>query len=197
MKKVILIVLIAFLFAGCGKKEKGIVNVENKSSYPIEFEFAQNYESKMIILQPNDSIDCVWERYFHCIIKKPSTNILKKQETKEKILILNNDKLYSYTVQNEVCKLIMQDNNQSLLALPTNSPTDSITLNKGQSNIKSFRPLSIENVIFDKNITIDSDQYLQFEREENRFYYKKNNGTDLLIFEVKISENNIIIFRVN
>jgi len=197
MKKVILIVLIAFLFAGCGKKEKGIVNVENKSSYPIEFEFAQNYESKMIILQPNDSIDCVWERYFHCIIKKPSINILKKQETKEKILILNNDKLYSYTVQNEVCKLIMQDNNQSLLALPTDSPTDSITLNKGQSNIKSFRPLSVENVIFDKNITIDSDQYLQFEREENRFYYKKNNGTDLLIFEVKISENNIIIFRVN
>lgn len=198
MKKLVLIVLIAILFVGCGKKEKGIVTIENKSSYPIEFEFAQNYESKMITLQPNNSIDCAWERYFHFIINKPSINILKKQETKEKIVILNNDNLYSYTVQNGVCNLTMLDNNQFLLALPTNSPTDSITLNKGQSNIKTFRSLSVQNVIFDKNITIGTDQYLQFKRDGNLFYYKKTSGDySIAIIKVEISGNNIIIFKIN
>lgn len=198
MKKLVLIALIAVLFVGCGKKEKGIVTIENKSSYPIEFEFAQNYESKMITLQSNNAIDCAWEHYFHCIIKKPSTNILKKQETKEKIVILNNDNLCSYTVKNGVCDLIMLDNNQSLLALPTNSPTDSITLNKGQSNIKTFRSLSVQNVIFNKNITIGTDQYLQFKRDGNLFYYEKTSGDySIVIIKVEISGNNIIISKIN
>ena len=92
----------------------------------------------------------------------------------------------------------MLDNNQFLLALPTNSPTDSITLNKGQSNIKTFRSLSVQNVIFDKNITIGTDQYLQFKRDGNLFYYKKTSGDySIAIIKVEISGNNIIIFKIN
>lgn len=179
MKKIVLILLCTLsLFISCGKKEKGVMTIENKSSHVLDIEFAQNYSSEFIKLQPNDSISRSWERYFHCIIEKPSTNILKRQQTKEKITIFDNDNLYSYTVINGVCPLKILDENQFILAQAVGVPVDSINITQGNNTIKTFIPLSIKNIIFDtsETIVIGGSTYKKIEKIGNDYFFNEDLG---------------------
>lgn len=198
MKKIVFVGLIALLFISCGKVEKGSITIENKSTHEVVIEFAQNYSSEFITLQPSDSISRSWERYFHCIIEKPSTNILKRQQTKEKITILNNDNLYTYTVINGVCPLKMLDNNQSILASSTYTVESFFELPQKTSKIKTFRPLSVKNIIFDKGASFDIDgvAYYPIEKKKDGFYYfNKDIGGNLSSKRINIDfvDNEIII----
>ncbi|UTC92528.1 hypothetical protein [Treponema denticola] len=179
MKKIVLILLCTLsLFISCGKKEKGVMTIENKSSHVLDIEFAQNYSSEFIKLQPNDSISRSWERYFHCIIEKPSTNILKRQQTKEKITIFDNDNLYSYTVINGVCPLKILDENQFILAQAVGVPVDSINITQGNNTIKTFIPLSIKNIIFDtsETIVIGGSTYKKIEKIGDDYFLNEDLG---------------------
>ena len=178
MKKIVLVGLIALLFGGCGKVEKGSITIENKSTHEVVIEFAQNYSSEFITLQPSDSISRSWERYFHCIIEKPSTNILKRQQTKEKITIFDNDNLYSYTVINGVCPLKILDGNQFILAQAVGVPADSIDIAQEDNTIKTFTPLSIKNIIFDtsETIVIGGSTYKKIEKIGDDYFLNENHG---------------------
>lgn len=177
MKKIILVVLCAIsMFTSCGKKEKGVMTIENKSSQTVYIEFAQNYSSKFLTLQPNDITSCSWERYFHCIIEKPSTNILKRQQTKEKITIFDKDNLYSYTIINGVCPLKILDENQFILAQAVGVPVDSINITQGNNTIKTFIPLSAKKIIFDtsETIVIGGTTYKKIEKSGDDYFFNEN-----------------------
>ena len=198
MKKIVLVGLIALLFISCGKVETGSITIENKSTHEVVIEFAQNYSSEFITLQPSNSISRSWERYFHCIIEKPSTNILKRQQTKEKITILNNDNLYTYIVKNGVCPLKMLDDNQSILASSTYTVESFFWLPQKTSEIKTFQPLSLKNIIFDKGVSFDIDgvTYYTIEKKKDGFYYfNKDIGGNLSSKRINIDfvDNEIII----
>lgn len=188
MKKIVLVGLIALLFGGCGKVEKGSITIENKSTHEVVIEFAQNYSSEFITLQPSDSISRSWERYFHCIIEKPNTNILKRQQTKEKITILDNDNLYSYTVRNSVCPIKILDGNQFILAQSVGVPVESILINQGDNTIKTFRPLSVKNIIFDKGVSFDIDgvTYYPIEKKGKFYYFNKVKDGKLEVKKINI-----------
>ena len=179
MKKIILVVLCAIsMFTSCGKKEKGVMTIENKSSKTVYIEFAQNYSSEFLTLQPNEIASRSWERYFHCIIEKPSTNILKRQQTKEKITIFDNDNLYSYNIINGVCPLKILDENQFILAQAVGVPVDSINITQGDNPIKTFIPLSIKNIIFDtsETIVIGGSTYKKIEKIGDDYFLNENQG---------------------
>ncbi|MGI5060546.1 hypothetical protein E4N89_06120 [Treponema denticola] len=179
MKKIVLILLCALsLFISCGKKEKGVMTIENKSSHVLDLEFAQNYSSEFIKLQPNDSISRSWDRYFHCIIEKPSTNILKRQQTKEKIIIFDKDNLYSYTIINGVCPLKILDENQFILAQAVGVPVDSINITQGNNTIKTFIPLSVKKIIFDtsETIVIGGSTYKKIEKIGDDYFLNEDLG---------------------
>ena len=200
MKKIVFVGLIALLLISCGKIEKGSITIENKSTHEVDIEFAQNYSSEFIKLQPNDSISRSWERYFHCIIEKPSTNILKRQQTKEKITILNNDNLYSYTIINGVCPLKILDGNQFILAQAGGVPVGSINIAQGNNPpIKTFTPLSIKNIILssDETFTIGSTTYKKIEKTEDGYFLNENQGGSLKRSKIHISlNNNTIIISI-
>ena len=201
MKKIVLILLCAIsMFTSCGKKEKGVMTIENKSSKTVYIEFAQNYSSEFITLQPSDSISRSWERYFHCIIKNPSTNILKRQQTKEKITIFDNDNLYSYTVINGVCPLKLLDENQFVLAQAVGVPVGSINIAQGNNPpIKTFIPLSIKNIILssDETFTIGSTTYKKIEKIGDDYFLNENQGGSLKRSKIHISlNNNTIIISI-
>ena len=179
MKKIVLIILCAIsMFTSCGKKEKGVMTIENKSSQTVYIEFAQNYSSEFLTLQPNDITSCSWERYFHCIIEKPSTNILKRQQTKEKITIFDKDNLYSYTIINGVCPLKILDENQFILAQAVGVPVDSINITQGNNTIKTFIPLSVKNIILssDETFTIGSTTYKKIEKIGDDYFLNEDLG---------------------
>lgn len=179
MKKIILVVLCAIsMFTSCGKKEKGVMTIENKSSKTVYIEFAQNYSSEFLTLQPNEIASRSWERYFHCIIEKPSTNILKRQQTKEKITIFDNDNLYSYNIINGVCPLKILDENQFILAQAVGVPVDSINITQGDNPIKTFIPLSIKNIILssDETFTIGSTTYKKIEKIGDDYFFNEDLG---------------------
>lgn len=192
MKKIVFVGLIALLLISCGKVEKGSITIENKSTHEVVIEFAQNYSSEFITLQPSDSISRSWERYFHCIIEKPSTNILKRQQTKEKITVLNNDNLYSYTIINGVCPLKILDGNQFILAQAGGVPVGSINIAQGNNPIKTFIPLSVKNVIFDTNetVTIGSSMY-RIEKIGDD-YFLNNNNIDIIQIKIFFASDNVI-----
>lgn len=200
MKKIVLILLCAIsMFTSCGKKEKGVMTIENKSSKTVYIEFAQNYSSEFLTLQPNDITSRSWERYFHCIIKKPSTNILKRQQTKEKITIFDNDNLYSYTVINGVYPLKLLDENQFILAQAVGVPVDSINITQGNNTIKTFIPLSIKNIIFDtsETIVIGGATYKKIEKIGDDYFFNENQSGALKRSKVHISlNNNTIIISI-
>lgn len=175
----------ALLFVGCGKIEKGVMTIENKSTHLVNIKFAQNYSSEFITLQPNDSINRSWERYFHCIIENPSINILKKQQTKEKITISNNDKLYTYKVINGVSPLKMLDNNQSILASSMYTVEDFFELTQKNSEIKTFKAISIENIIFDKGGTVNVNglNYDQITKKGDSFFFYSKDGEGNLVIK--------------
>lgn len=200
MKKIVFVWLIALLFFGCGKVEKGSITIENKSTHEVDIEFAQNYSSEFIKLQSGDSISCSWERYFHCIIEKPSTNILKRQQTKEKITILNNDNLCTYTVRNgipDLTMLEMIDETKSILAQPDGTPTNSITLNPGVSTVNNFVPLSIKNIVFNKGtpFTVAGHSYYPIEKKGEFYYFNQLKAGKLETKKINIDfiGNEIII----
>ena len=178
MKKIVFVGLIALLLISCGKIEKGSITIENKSTHEVDIEFAQNYSSEFIKLQSGDSISRSWERYFHCIIQKPNTNILKRQQTKEKITIFDNDNLYSYTVINGVCPLKILDGNQFILAQYVGVPVGSINIAQGNNPIKTFRPLSVKNIIFDtsETIVIGGSTYKKIEKIGDDYFLNENQG---------------------
>lgn len=188
MKKIVFVGLIALLLISCGKIEKGSITIENKSTHEVDIEFAQNYSSEFIKLQSGDSISRSWERYFHCIIQKPSTNILKRQQTKEKITIFNNDKLYTYTVKNGVCPLKMLDNNQSILASSTYTVASFFMLPQTTSQIKTFRSLSVKNIIFDKGVSfnIDGNTYYPIEKRGDFYYFNELKDGKLEVKKINI-----------
>lgn len=188
MKKIVFVWLLALLFISCGKVEKGSITIENKSTHEVVIEFAQNYSSEFITLQPNDTTSRSWERYFHCIIEKPSTNILKRQQTKEKITILDNDNLYSYTVRNSVCPIKILDGNQFILAQSVGVPVESIFINQGDNTIKAFRPLSVKNIIFDKGVSFDIDgvTYYPIEKKGEFYYFNKVKDGKLEVKKINI-----------
>ena len=200
MKKIVLILLCALsLFVSCGKKEKGVMTIENKSSHVLDIEFAQNYSSEFIKLQPNDSISRSWDRYFHCIIEKPSTNILKRQQTKERITIFDNANLYSYTVINGVCPLKILDENQFILAQAVGVPVDSINITQGNNTIKTFIPLSVKKIIFDtsETIVIGGSTYKKIEKSGDDYFLNENQGGALKRSKIHISlNNNTIIISI-
>ena len=188
MKKIVFVGLIALLLISCGKIEKGSITIENKSTHEVDIEFAQNYSSEFIKLQSGDSISRSWERYFHCIIQKPSTNILRRQQTKEKITIFNNDKLYTYTVKNGVCPLKMLDNNQYILASSTYTVESFFELPQKTSEIKTFRPLSVKNIIFDKgaSFNFDGNTYYPIEKRGDFYYFNELKGGKLEVKKINI-----------
>lgn len=178
MKKAILVGLIFVLVISCGRIERGVIIIENKSTYSVDIEFAQNYSSEFITLSPNALTERSWERYFFCFIKNTNKHILKKKETKEKITIFNNDRLLTYKVMNGVPDLTMLellDKNQFILALPDGTPTNSIILNTGLSTINTFVPLSSKNMVFDKGtpFTIGRDTYYPIEKKGEIYYFNK------------------------
>ena len=188
MKKIVLVGLIALLIGGCGKVEKGSITIENKSTHEVVIEFAQNYSSEFITLQPSDLISRSWERYFHCIIEKPSTNILKRQQTKEKITIFDNDNLYSYTVINGVCPLKILDENQFILAQAVGAPVDSINITQGNNTIKTFKPLSVKKIIFDtsETIVIGGSTYKKIEKMGDDYFFNYEKNGKLETAQIKI-----------
>ena len=192
MKKIVLVGLIALLFISCGKVEKGSITIENKSTHEVVIEFAQNYSSEFITLQPSDSISRSWERYFHCIIEKTSTNILKRQQTKEKITILNNDNLCSYTIINGVCPLKILDGNQFILAQAGGVPVGSINIAQGNNPIKTFIPLSVKNVIFDTNETVNIGSSVYRIEKIGDDYFLNNNNIDIIQIKIFFASDNVI-----
>ena len=192
MKKIVFVGLIALSFISCGKVEKGSITIENKSTHEVVIEFAQNYSSEFITLQPSDSISRSWERYFHCIIEKPSTNILKRQQTKEKITILNNDNLYSYTIINGVCPLKILDGNQFILAQAGGVPVGSINIAQGNNPIKTFIPLSVKNVIFDTNETVNIGGSMYRIEKIGDDYFLNNNNIDIIQIKIFFASDNVI-----
>ena len=178
MKKIVLLGLITFLIISCGKIEMGVITIENKSTHSVDVEFTQNYSSEFITLLPNTLVERSWKKYFFCFIKNTNKNLLKKKETKEKITIFDNDRLYTYKVMNGVPDLTMLellDENQFILALPDGTPTNSIILNPGLSTISTFVPLSAKNMVFDKGtpFTIGRDTYYPIEKKGEIYYFNK------------------------
>ncbi|WP_024751922.1 hypothetical protein [Treponema phagedenis] len=198
MKKMIFVGLIVLLLGGCGKVEKGRITIENKSSYEIEIEFAQNYSSKIIKLQSGDSIDRSWERYFHCIIQKPSINILKKQQTKEKITISDKNDLVSYRIINNLPKSIkvngetmelnirLLDEKQYLLSQNSKYVNYiDVDAKKPYNDITLFRPITKDNIFImclDKN------------NDEAKFNFKYKNETSPKTYRV-IEKNEDLLFQ--
>jgi|GEM_PF-767050 len=172
MKKIVFVGLIALLFGGCGKIEKGSITIENKSTHEVDIEFAQNYSSEFIKLQSGDSISRSWERYFHCIIQKPSTNILKRQQTKEKITIFNNDDLYKVKVCNFLdCPVTLQDNQEYIFADEASKnwiPEITIDAKKLNHFIYLFRKLVKSNIIIK-----ETSQKLIYDNIEYTYEIKK------------------------
>jgi hypothetical protein len=196
MKKIVFIILCTLsLFTSCDKKEKGVITIENKSSKIVYIEFAQNYSSEFLTLQPNEIASRSWERYFHCIIEKPSTNILKRQQTKEKITIFDNDNLYSYMIINGVCPLKLLDENQFVLAQDVGVPVGSINIAQGNNTIKTFKPLSIKNIILssDETFAIGSTTYKKIEKTEDGYFFNYENSGNLERTQIKIFINNNVI----
>ena len=184
MKRIILIGLIFILIISCGKIEKGVVAIENKSTHLVEIRFSQNYSSECITLLPNTLVERSWERYFFCLIEKPHTHLLKKEETGEQILIFNNDRLHTYKVTNGVPDLTMLellDEDQFILALSDGTPTNSILLSPGSSTINTFIPLSVRNMIFNKgtSFNIGENTYYPIEKKGEFYYFNKVVGGKL------------------
>ncbi|UTC62606.1 hypothetical protein E4O05_01445 [Treponema sp. OMZ 787] len=178
MKRIVFVGLMMVLLSGCGKVEKGVITIENKSSYPVEISLGQNYSSERIELQPSTSIKRPWEVYCICVVEKPSLTLLKKQQTKEKIVISNTDELYTYKVSNRTHNLTMLkmlDEKQSILAGEDGILTSSIHLNLGDTTIHTFSPLSIKNIIFDKGIpfNIGEASYYPIEKKGEFYYFNK------------------------
>ena len=196
MKKIVFVGLIALLLISCGKIEKGSITIENKSTHEVDIEFAQNYSSEFIKLQSGDSISRSWDRYFHCIIEKPSTNILKRQQTKEKITIFDKDNLYSYTIINGVCPLKILDENQFILAQAVGVPVDSINITQGNNTIKTFIPLSAKKIIFDtsETIVIGGSTYKKIERmgDDYFFNYEKNGKLETAQIKIIFAIDNVV-----
>ena len=190
MKKTVLVGLIGILILGCKKVEKGVMIIENKSAYSIDIKCTQNYSSEFMTLLPNDLVECSWERYFFCFIEKPHTNLLKREDTKEKITIFNNDKLHAYRVINGVPDLTMLellDENQFILALPDGTPTDSISLNPGISTINTFIRFSIKNMIFNKGTPFSVGGEICYPIEKKGDFYYFNKLTDGRLESKKIN----------
>ena len=212
MKKIVLFGLIALLLGGCGKIEKGVMTIENKSSYPIDIEFAQNYSSETITLRPNQTTSRSWERYFHCIIKKPNINIIKKQETKEKISIFDKNDLVSYRIINNLPKSIkvneewmelyirLLDKEQYLLS-QNNKYVNYIDIDatKPYNDITLFRPITKDNIFImclDKNNN-EAKFNFKYENETTpKAYHVIEKDEDLFFQEISDDGKKLVISRI-
>ena len=99
---------------------------------------------------------------------------------------------------NGVCPLKMLDNNQSILASSTYTVESFFELPQKTSKIKTFRPLSVKNIIFDKGASFDIDgvAYYPIEKKKDGFYYfNKDIGGNLSSKRINIDfvDNEIII----
>ena len=179
MRKIVLVWMISILLISCRKMEKGTMTIENKSKHSVDVKISQNYSSEFINLSPKTLVERPWERYVFCFIEKPHTNLLRTEKTKEKITIFDNDRLYTYKITNAVPDLTvleLLDDNQFILALPDGTPTRSISLNPGISNINTFIRLSINNIVFNDGIpfTIGGDKYYPIEKRGQFYYFNKS-----------------------
>ena len=200
MKKIVLLGLMTVLVIGCRKVEKGVVTIENKSTHSVDIKISQNYSSEFITLSSKSSVERYWERYVFCFIEKPHKNFLKTEKTKEKITIFDNDRLYTYKVINAVPDLTvleLLDANQCILALSDGTPTRSISLNSGISNINTFIRLSAENIVFNRGISfnVGKETFYSIEKKGDAYYFNKLQSGKLETKKINIDliGNEIII----
>lgn len=212
MKKIAVVILIVCLIISCGKKEKGVMTIENKSTYPVEIEFAQNYKSQTFNLAPLESKNCEWEHYHHCLVKSPSLNIIHTEEVDSHFIISNKKTSVHYRVINELPKSIdvnsgtmdisirLIDNGQNLL-LKNGIYAEHIDIDpaKPYTDITLFRPITEKNIFIsclnkDKN---EAKFDFKYENETLSKTYKVIENTNGLYFQ-KISDDKkeLVISRI-
>ena len=89
---------------------------------------------------------------------------------------------------NGVCPLKLLDGNQFILAQAVGVPAASIDIAQGNNPIKTFRPLSVKNIILssDETFAIGSTTYKKIEKIGDDYFFNYEKNGKLETAQIKI-----------
>lgn len=199
MNKIILVLLATLSIFGCGKKEKGVVFMANKSKYNAKVAFSQYYSSstEYIHLSPGQSKNIMWTDSYSCWLEEPHFNLVNIEESKEKYIITTKDSLTKYNVINGLCKLKLLDENQYILANQNKEYVTNLEIETGASIIYFFiKDISINNLILDKGneIEINGKKYNQIDKVGDNYYFNESVSSTFVSTKINIYINGNTIY---
>ena len=194
MKKIAVLLLLVLVLAGCGKKESGILTVQNDSSYTVTFKIGQDYRIEEYSIDSGVSKNIPWKQYVLFYPVRPG-GVITWNQSSNKVVITDNTNIYKYKVRNSVMPITILDNNQNILCI-NKLKVDTISIPEGESEIECFRPMTNQSIILDKGtpFTIGSKEYTPIEKIGNDYYLNEEKDGKIKTSKINITiENNLIV----